>query len=99
MIFNLSFNLAPIRYPCIITGGLVSLSLNPKRYKWLEIPTSTVFCTSNEIQSIFSSVDVIAFGVMILVINALSSFENASFLNPSDASEICPKFELELVTL
>ena len=55
--------------------------------------------TSNEIQSTSSSVDVIALGVIIFVINALSSFENASFLNPSDAREICPKFELEFVTL
>ena len=55
--------------------------------------------TSSEIQSTSSSVDVIDLGVMIFVINALSSFENASFLNPSDASEICPKFEFELVTL
>ena len=55
--------------------------------------------TSNEIQSTSSSVDVIDFGVMIFVMNALSSFENASFLNPSEARDNCPKFELEFVTL
>ena len=39
----------------------------------------------------------IALGVMMLVIYALSSFANASFLNPSDTSANCPKLELELV--
>ena len=73
--------------------------MNPKRYRWLEIPTDVVSPTSNEIQSTSSSVDVIALGVIIFVMNALSSFENASFLNPSDASDICPKLELEFVTL
>ena len=97
--FNLSFNFAPTLYPWIISGGFTSLSLNPKRYRWLEIPTDVVNPTSSEIQSTSSSVDVIALGVIIFVINALSSFENASFLNPSDANEICPKFELEFVTL
>ena len=63
------------------------------------IPTDVVSPTSNEIQSTSSSVEVIDLGVMMLVINALSSLENASFLNPFDASEICPKFELEFVTL
>ena len=83
----------------MITGGFTSLSLKPKRYRWLEIPTDVVSPTSSEIQSTSSSVDVIDFGVMMFVIYALSSFENASFLNPSDASEICPKLELEFVTL
>ena len=31
------------------------------------------------------------------VINALSSFSKASFLNPSATRANCPKFELELV--
>ena len=82
-----------------MTGGFTSLSLNPNRYKWLVIPTDVVSPTSNEIQSTSSSVDVIDLGVIIFVINALSSFENASFLNPSEARDNCPKFELEFVTL
>ena len=31
------------------------------------------------------------------VINALLSFSNASFLNPSEIRDNCPKLELELV--
>ena len=40
----------------------------------------------------------IAFGVIILLMYAVSSLLNAVFLNPSDVREICPKFEFELVT-
>ena len=55
--------------------------------------------TSNEIQSTSSSVDVIDFGVIIFVMNALSSFENDSCLNPSEERDNFQKFELEFVTL
>ena len=40
---------------------------------------------------------IIALGVIICVMNALSSFLNASFLNPSATRANCPKLELELV--
>ena len=62
------------------------------------IPTEVVKPTSILCQSTSISELSIAFGVIILVINAVSSFENASFLNPSDAIANCPKFEFELVT-
>ena len=55
--------------------------------------------TSNEVQSIFSSVPTIALGVIMDVINALLSLSNASFLNPLALSASCPKFELEFVIL
>ena len=48
-------------------------------------------------QSIGKLLVVIAFGVIIDVINPLLSFANASFLNPSATRDICPKFEFELV--
>ena len=59
----------------------------------------TVFVLSISIvtQSIFSSAVVIAFGGIICVINARSSFAKASFLNPSETRANCPKLELELV--
>ena len=43
-------------------------------------------------------VDVTDFGVIKDVMYAVLSFVNAAFLNPSEFSDICPKFELELVT-
>ena len=52
---------------------------------------------SREIQSTSSSVDSILLGEMIEVINALSSFVNDSFLNPSATKANWPKFELEFV--
>ena len=48
-------------------------------------------------QSIGKLLVVIAFGVIIDVINPLLSFANASFLNPSATRDIWPKFEFELV--
>ena len=47
-----------------------------------------VIPTSSAIQSTFSCSDTIALGGMIEVTNALSSFANASFLNPEELSEI-----------
>ena len=80
------------------TGGLSSTSLNPNKYRWLDIPTAVVNPTSNDCQSTFTGSPVIAFGVIILLINAVSSLLNALFLNPSDVSDIWPKLEFELVT-
>jgi hypothetical protein len=39
------------------------------------------------------SVETIALGAIIEVMNALLSFANASFLNPDALNDICPKFE------
>ena len=94
---NSSSTFAPTLKPCVIPAGFTSLSLNPKRYNLFVLPTLLVFAMSIEIQSIVSRGAVIALGVMMLVIYALSSFTNASFLNPSDTSANCPKLELELV--
>ena len=58
----------------------------------MEVSTS-----SNWSHSIFSSVVSICCGEMICVINPVSSFWKASFLNPSDTKANWPKFELELV--
>ena len=66
--YNLSSFLAPTRYPCIRFGGTLSWELNPKRYKWLEIPTEVVNPTSIGIQSIFDSGDITDLGVIIEVI-------------------------------
>ena len=82
----------------MITGGLSSKSLNPNRYRWLEIPTDVVRPTSSDCQSTLTGVSLIDLGIIILLIYAVSSLLNAVFLNPSDVSAICPKFELELVT-
>jgi hypothetical protein len=46
-----------------------------------------------------SSSPTIVLGVIIEVMNALLSLANASFLNPEEVSEICPKLEFELVIL
>ena len=67
-------------------------------YRWLDIFAVLVRPTLILNQSIFSVVDVIDFGVIKDVMYAVSSFLNASFLNPSEFSDICPKLELELVT-
>ena len=72
--------------------------MKPKRYKWLEIPTDVVNPTSNDCQSMVTASSVIALGVIILLINDVSSLLNADFLNPSDVRAIWPKFEFELVT-
>ena len=80
------------------TGGLSSASLNPNKYRWLDIPTDVVRPTSNACQSTLTGVPVIAFGVIILLIYAASSLLNASFLNPSDDNDIWPKLEFEFVT-
>ena len=57
---NLSPTFAPIRYPCVRTGGLICSLLNPKRYNLdvllLDEPRSIVN------QSTSSSVDSIALG-------------------------------------
>ena len=92
-----SFSLAPTLNPCVIAAGLMSFESNPNKYKWVLIPTAVVKPTSRVTQSILSLTDVIALGVIIFVMNALSSFSNASFLNPSDTSANWPKLELELV--
>ena len=78
-------------------GGIISESVYPKRYNLLGLATEVVTPTSTDNQSIFSSSVVIAFGASIFVINALLSFPKASFLNPLDTRDSCPKLELELV--
>ena len=65
----------------------------------LSLPGASILATSNEIQSISCSSSTIALGVMIEVMNALLSLANASFLNPEEVSEICPKLEFEFVIL
>ena len=55
------------------------------------MPTSTVN------QSISSSRDTLDLGGIMFVINALLSLSNASFLNPSEMRDNCPKLELEFV--
>ena len=81
------------------TGGTSSSEVNPKRYSLVLFAADMVLATSNEIQSISSSVSTIALGVIIEVINALLSLSNASFLNPEETRESCPKLEFELVIL
>ena len=94
---NSSSTFAPTRNPCVTDGGLMSSELNPKRYNLLSSALTFVLSISIEIQSISSSAVVIAFGGIICVINALSSFSKACFLNPSDTSANWPKLEFELV--
>ena len=77
------------------TGGTSSSEVNPKRYSLVLFAADMVLATSNEIQSISSSVSTIALGVIIEVINALLSLSNASFLNPEETRESCPKLEFD----
>ena len=92
--------MAPILNPCAKDDGTNAFSeLNPKRYKWLEIPTEVVSPTSIGNQSIFSSTLVSALGGIIDVIYALSSLSKDSFLNPEELNAIWPKLELEFVIL
>ena len=90
---NLSSLFAPTLNPWVNIGGLIFSVSNPNKYNFVEL----TLLRSIDIQSIFSSSLVIALGGIICVMNALSSFSNASFLNPSDTRANCPKFELELV--
>ena len=82
--YNLSFSFAPIRYPCVKIGGTIASLLNPLMYNLVVV---FGFVRSIANQSIFSSVESIALGGMRCVINALLSFPNASFLNPSEIKE------------
>ena len=83
---NSSSIFAPTLKPCVMPAGFISLSLNPKRYNLLLLATDFVFAMSIDIQSMVSRGAVIALGVMMLVMYALSSFANASFLNPSETN-------------
>ena len=97
--YNLSEILAPIVYPCIIDVGGFDWSSYPLRYNLFSFPCF-VIATSIGIQKTLSSVLIsTAFGTTIEVINDLSSFSNASLLNPVELSANCPKFEFEFVIL
>ena len=81
----------------MIPRGGLDFEVNPLRYNLVESPTARVLVPSKANQSIVSSTGSIAFGGIICVIKAWSSFSNASFLNPSETNANCPKFELEFV--
>ena len=91
-IFSPTF--APILNPCAIwDGGTVSDSCPKKNNLFGSEAPILINCK----YSIFWSLVTTERGVMIEDIKPLSSFVNASFLNPSAASENVPKFEFELV--
>ena len=92
---NLSFTFAPTRYPCVKTGGFILSLTNPNKYNFVLVFEAS---WSRVNQSMSSSVDSIALGGIICVMNALLSFSNASFLNPVDTKDNCPKLEFEFVT-
>ena len=94
---NLSFTLAPTLYPWVKVGGGESSVSNPRMYKCVDTPTLLVTLTSIPNQSTLSSSSTFALGGIMWVINALLSLSNASFLNPSETNDSCPKLEFELV--
>ena len=88
---------APTLKPWVLTGGKISKLVYPSRYNLALSAAASVFTLSIANQSRSLSVVSIFLGGMIDVINALLSFPNASFLNPSETRDNCPKFELEFV--
>ena len=94
---NLSFILLPMVKPLAVLFGTLSFCELPNIKSLVSVETPTVFSTSIDCQFISSTLAKFFLGGTILVINALSSFMNASFLNPSDSNAFDPKLELELV--
>ena len=70
---------------------------NPFKYSLVLSPTAVVIPTSRLNQSTFSVGSTTDLGGMTCVINALLSFSNDVFLNPSATKDNCPKLELEFV--
>ena len=73
-------------------GGKLNVGCANKN-NLVEVVSETSICKN----SICCSAFTIERGVMTEVTNPLSSFANASFLNPYASSENVPKFEFELV--
>ena len=95
--FTWSFSLAPTLYPSrTFSGGTSWLVWSYKNNCPVE-PTPTVLDTSIASNSRELSVRGISFGGMMWVIYPMSSWANASALNPSATSALAPKLELELV--
>ena len=80
----------------MITKGSTSFDLYPCKYN-LVLVEATSLVAAIDTQSSSSSSVSIALGGIIEVINPLSSFVNASLLNPSDMSANWPKFEFDFV--
>ena len=95
--YKISPTFAPTLKPWVLTGGKISALVYPSRNNLALSPTASVLALSIANQSRSLLVVSIFLGGMIEVINALLSFSNASFLNPSETRDNCPKFEFEFV--
>ena len=92
-IYNFSSDRAPIRKPCAIcAGGKLKVGCANKNNFSAVVGVGSI-CKN----SICCSSLITERGVIIDVMNPLSSLANASYLNPSASNEKVPKLEFEFV--